>query len=106
MGPKPLILARAFGLGTGLALYVLPKRSVTALGRVYRVLQDLDARRKIITKIKRSRSNNNKSICAQRPILQLPLLIKKREISPAAHAAGLLIGAFYLWSRPEAIRAH
>ena len=51
-GAKLLNRTRVPRLGTGLALLTLPKRSVTALGRAYRVLQDLDARRKIITKIK------------------------------------------------------
>ena len=92
MGPKPLILARAFGLGTGLALYVLPKRSVTALGRVYRVLQDLDARRKITTKTRRSRSNNNNYSLSPVTLFAVTSFDKKEILAPPLTPRGFFFG--------------
>ena len=79
-------------VGTGIAFNILPKRSVTAVGNINGQIQDLDARRKITTKTRRSRSNNNNHSLS--PVTQFAVTSfdKKENLAPPLTPRGFFFG--------------
>ena len=73
-------------------MYVLPKRSVTVGSKHIGSIQDLDARRKITTKIKRSRSNYNKNQSQPITVYTVTSFEKKENLAPPLTPRGFFFG--------------
>jgi len=83
-------------VGTTFAFNTMPKRSVTALDNENGQEQDLDARRKITTKTRRSESNNNKNALSPVTVFAVTSFDKKEHLAPPLTPRG------FLFARPTA----
>jgi hypothetical protein len=82
----------------------VPKRSVAAVGNKNGQIQDLDARRKITTKTRRSKSNNNNYFLSPVTEFAVTSFDKKENLAPPLAPRGFFFGRMNPWTLRLALR--